>query len=165
MPNIPPQEIGDDVDNHLVYSASNPQGCPCGWYIYYSSVCTHEFTQYKLVCGRSEGSGFCKSKSPAPKNIVSGTQVSAPCRLCVVAATPAVPRARTSHTQRPTTVSTAPKRQSIHSRRKSPWSRRSARRIRSGIVVGRRPVPRTITRPQPEPEVRHSSIQSQIFLC
>lgn len=157
MPNIPPQEIGDDVDNHLVYSASNPQGCPCGWYIYYSSVCTHEFTQYKLVCGRSEGSGFCKSKSPAPKNIVSGTQVSAPCRLCVAAATPAVPRARTTRPQRPAAaVPTPPKRQSIRSRRKSPWLRRSAGRIRSGIVVGRKPVPRTVIRPQLEPEVRHT---------
>lgn len=162
MPNIPPQEIGDDVDNHLVYSAKNRQGCPCGWYIYYSSVCTHEFTQYKLVCGRSEASGFCKS--PAPKNIVSGTQISAPCRLCPTAATVAVPRAPTTRPRRSTTVPALPKKQSIRSRRNRPWPRRSARRIRSGIVVGRRPLLRTVTHSQLESGVRHSIIQNRIFI-
>ncbi|KAJ5742379.1 uncharacterized protein N7511_011398 [Penicillium nucicola] len=81
---IPPNQMGTDVRNRLINSLQNPSGCPCGWYVYYSAVCTHAYQEVKYECGNkttpSGRSGFCKT--PAPKNIVQGVQINVKCQYC-----------------------------------------------------------------------------------
>lgn len=48
---IEPTQIEDDVDNHLVNSASNPGNCPCGWYIYTFNTCRHRYIELPHKCG------------------------------------------------------------------------------------------------------------------
>ncbi|KFX94583.1 hypothetical protein O988_06203 [Pseudogymnoascus sp. VKM F-3808] len=109
MPDILPRQMRKDVRNHYVYSASKNKSCPCGWYIYYSSICTHVYKEYKHVCGgkttRSGKSAFCRS--PAPRNIVKGTQVSASCRHCSKASAGPVPLDSGTRPEGPTTSSTS----------------------------------------------------------
>lgn len=84
VPLILPDATGRDVRLRLVQNPSNPGNCTCGWYIYYSAVCTHEYTKHAHRCGAkvtpSGQSGFCKS--PAPRNIVAAVRVSAQCPAC-----------------------------------------------------------------------------------
>lgn len=79
MAEIPPSQMPMDVHSRLVNSPRNPNDCPCGWYIYYSSVCMHVYQEVKYECGNKDR-GFCKS--PAPKNIVQGVQINAQCPYC-----------------------------------------------------------------------------------
>lgn len=84
MPNIAPGDIGTDVRTRLVNSASNPSNCFCGWYIYYSSVCTHVYQDVPVHCGarttKSGKSGFCFS--PAPRNNIGAVKINVKCRTC-----------------------------------------------------------------------------------
>jgi hypothetical protein len=81
---IEPTQIEDDVDNHLVNSPTNPGRCPCGWYIYTSNVCRHQYIQQPYKCGMKETPtgkiGFCKT--PAPRHLILGTEVNESCKHC-----------------------------------------------------------------------------------
>ncbi|KAF1992247.1 hypothetical protein K402DRAFT_387910 [Aulographum hederae CBS 113979] len=84
MDSIPPSEIGQNVMRHLVHHRSNPNRCACGWYIYYSSVCQHVFSQISYHCGnaaRPNASHTVFCRLPAPRHIVV-VRVSAICDIC-----------------------------------------------------------------------------------
>ncbi|KAJ5363199.1 hypothetical protein N7541_004043 [Penicillium brevicompactum] len=79
MSDIAPEDMGSDVEKRRVNNSSNPNDCFCGWYIYYSSVCNHEYQKLPIHCGAKPtkptksgkpGKGsFCST--PAPRNIIS----------------------------------------------------------------------------------------------
>jgi hypothetical protein len=65
MATISPDRIPDTVRNNLINDLSNPNNCTCGWYLFTSSVCGHQFQRYPHCCGetttKSGQSGFYKS--------------------------------------------------------------------------------------------------------
>ncbi|KAJ6092395.1 hypothetical protein N7467_004364 [Penicillium canescens] len=81
---IAPNQMEKDVPDRLVNSPDNPGNCPCGWYIYYSAVCGHEYKAVKFECNHNitptGRSAFCKT--PAPRNIVQAVQIDAQCPHC-----------------------------------------------------------------------------------
>ncbi|KAL4791599.1 hypothetical protein BDV19DRAFT_291936 [Aspergillus venezuelensis] len=69
---IPANKTQTDVLDRLVNDQSNPNDCACGWYIYYSSVCHHKYTEFPFRCGAKISAAgktaFCKT--PAPRHLV-----------------------------------------------------------------------------------------------
>lgn len=61
---IAPNQMGGDVQFRLVNNLDNPDNCTCGWYVYYSSICGHEYQEVPYRCVArttpSGKSGFCK---------------------------------------------------------------------------------------------------------
>lgn len=82
---IPPDQIPSDLPHRLINSSSNPRACTCGWYLYFSKVCGHEYQQVPYRCGNlvSQKTGkmtFCKT--PAPRHIVRDVKVEERCEHC-----------------------------------------------------------------------------------
>ncbi|KAI2470696.1 hypothetical protein F4781DRAFT_389485 [Annulohypoxylon bovei var. microspora] len=88
MQNLPewiaPAQIADKALEYRVFHPSNPNNCPCGWYVFYSGTCRHVFQQHPFKCGGkttpSLRSGFCSR--PAPQNIVRNCLVYGNCPQC-----------------------------------------------------------------------------------
>lgn len=80
---IAPAAIDDTVTRNLVRTRTNPNQCICGWYILYSSVCHHEFTKVKRMCGQTTATSgvTCFCRTPAPRNIVP-VEVNLRCKDC-----------------------------------------------------------------------------------
>ncbi|KAL7938228.1 hypothetical protein V8C35DRAFT_291301 [Trichoderma chlorosporum] len=76
-------QIGITASQNRVQNRDGPDGCYCGWYYFYSSVCGHLFQRHPEHCGRrhtrSGRSGFCTS--PAPQNHMA-TRVGEACHQC-----------------------------------------------------------------------------------
>lgn len=75
------RELIDYMDKNLVIDKRSD--CKCGWYIFYSAICHHQFMGIRYTCGESVsgagGSGYCKT--PAQCNIMDA-RVPEKCNQC-----------------------------------------------------------------------------------
>lgn len=81
---IQPKEIATYLLYNNMYKIDPRTGCTCGWYVFRSAICTHEFTIYRHTCGstitKSCTVGFCKS--PARYNHIDSVEIPYLCYVC-----------------------------------------------------------------------------------
>ncbi|KAM5439598.1 hypothetical protein MferCBS31731_004354 [Microsporum ferrugineum] len=81
---IQPKDMKPYLRDNNKYEIDPRTGCNCGWYIFYSAVCTHTYWKHRGTCGqtvtRSGVNGFCKS--PAKINHIDEVKVTKMCIAC-----------------------------------------------------------------------------------
>lgn len=81
---IQPNEILPYLAKNKGFRIDSRTGCTCGWYVFYSAICAHEYSHYRHCCGakmtKSCSDVFCKS--PARRNFIDEVKIPRLCYMC-----------------------------------------------------------------------------------